>query len=256
MSTPAIEIKAMIVLPEIGSEVEIDYAKAVSVTVASDTDYRTATEFVIQLQARSKALEAERKRLKFDFLEACKRIDEHFRAPADRQDAAILKVKNAMLTYDRQQADVRRQAEIEERRARQAAAIKAQEEAREAAQRAAEAARAAQMAQAAGDREKAIQAERDRLRAEKEVSAKQAEAEKPPVEQTLVPAQVKVEGVARKVSWKWKLKEGMPVPAQYMTVDTDKINAAVTRMKDLAAEAFPWLEVWPEDQLAIGGRKK
>jgi chromosome segregation ATPase len=206
-----------------------------------------------QKKARERAEEERRQAEERRRLEAEAR--ERARAEQEAREAA----ERARLDAERQKREA---AEAEARRAKEAqeaaeAKARGDQEAAQAAERRAkqaedDARRAKE--QAAQEREKAIEARRLQLRAEAAAQEAQAEAAKP------APAAVepiKVAGVARKTAWKFRIKSRTNVPDAYLCPDEAKIQAVVDRLKEMAQESLgDWIEIYPEESLAIGrGRK-
>ena len=183
--------------------------------------------------------------------------------------------RQAAEAAEAQERAKREAAEAEARRARQAqeaaeAKARGDQEAAQAAEaRAKQAEVEAENAkrQAAADREAAIEARRKQLAAERqtqeaaEAAAKASEAAR---EATTAAAAgpaglAKVDGVARRRVWKFRLKVPLDkVPQRYLCLDTDKVQDVVDRLKELAAETLgDCFEVYYEDELAVGkGRRK
>jgi hypothetical protein len=116
--------------------------------------------------------------------------------------------------------------------------------------------------QALADREAAIEARRRQNKAEAQTAAATAAVGK--AAETVAADPVKVSGVARKTVWKWRLKQGADlqamiqdniIPVHYLKLDADKIDATVERLKDLAQNTLPWLEIYSESELAIGKKR-
>jgi hypothetical protein len=195
--------------------------------------------------------------------EAQKKADD---AKREQDRLAQVAREDALKKMQAAEAESRKAAEAETARA------KASEEAALAAQRAAEAqaqgsseeaAKAVQeadtaKADAAAERLKAKEAMKAKLRAEEQVRVANERADKAAAEakmaaEALPPGGarggVKVKGV--RTRWVWKVKEGQQVPASHMKIDDEKIQLDVDRLKERAAEVFPWLEVTSEENATM-----
>lgn len=276
-TTDIVPLEAHGMLPAtIIRDAEAVYTRAINLRIATAEDYQEAASIAADIAESAKSLDKDREELKADFLKGCRKIDDYFRGPIARRKEAVQKIKDAMIAYDKRQAEIRRLAqeqEDRERREREAAAKKLQDEAEAKLKAEQEAAQEAERAKAAGDREAAIEATRRQLRAEEaakttvaaaQEAAKAVEAPRPWVS----PTPLKVAGVARKTVWKWRLKnpgkdlqsmlEDNLIPLKYLMLDEEKIQRAVDRLKDMAQETLgDWIEVYDEAALAIGkGRGK
>jgi len=202
----------------------------------------------IEREAREREQAAERKRL-----------EEEVRAKARAEQEAREAAERARLAEETRRREA---AEAEARRAREAeeaaqAQARGDQEAAQAAEKRAqlaEAEAAQAKEQARLDREAAIEARRKQLQAERANLAAQEEAAKPIARSE---APVKVSGVSRKTAWRYRIVKPLGIPDSYLIPDEAKIQAAVDRLKDMAQETLgDWIEVYPEEQLAIGRARK
>jgi hypothetical protein len=228
-------------------------------------------------ERKRKAAEAEQRRLaevrRQEELEQQRRE----RAVQERIQAEERARREAQERADAEQRARTEAAEAEarkEREARLAAEAKARgdQEAAEAANRRAAAAEAdAKKAneQARLDREAAIEARRQQLRAEREsqtaiasadagadaVTAATSAALAPPKELD------KVAGVARKTVWRWRLRAGKAladIPRKWLILDAAAVQALVDKLKDkgLAEELLgDCFEVYSEAELSVGKKR-
>lgn len=290
------DLTVMVKLPTLLEEGAVALLnRAKSVTILTDADYVSAADFVREIRTRWESTEAERKKLKDPALDLGRAIDNHFRRPLSILADAATYTKLVMGAYDtkkREEAEAEERRLTEERRratleaeAREREAQKrmqAEEEARREAQRAADAearrrveaaeaeARGARedakraLAEAAAEREKAIEARRAQLRAEaqtREAVISMEEGTKAAGEATAAALSVrkepvKAEGVARRVIWRFRLKDIDSIPRRYLKLDEEKLQRDIDRMKDAAQELLgDWVEVYSEEALIIGKGK-
>jgi flagellar biosynthesis GTPase FlhF len=243
-----------------------------------DQAFKTVKSAMLAYDERKrKAAEAEQRRLaevrRQEELEQQRREAEAQRRIRAEEQAR----REAQERADAEQRARTEAAEAEarkEREARLAAEAKARgdQEAAEAANRRAAAAEAeAKKAneQARLDREAAIEARRKQLRAERESQTAIATADAGADAVTAATtaalnvdmAATKVSGVARRMSWRWKLREGKQladVPRKFLILDTDYIQSVCDKVKnkeDAEKLLDGFFEVWSEAELAVGKKR-
>lgn len=188
-------------------------------SIANAADYQGAAGELGKIKAAQKRLDELRKSMTRPIDEAKRRIMDLFRRPTEDLEAAERAIKQAMVTYQREQERIR----LEEQR-------KADEAARKERERlAAQAAKAAE----AGKAEKAAALEQ------------RAEMVTAPVISRPAP---KVEGIATREVWRFAVEDASKVPDQYKTVDEKKIGGVVRALK--GDTQIPGVRVWREESIA------
>jgi hypothetical protein len=277
-------------LPEIGETERAlavraeDAANNLPAVLTSQTEFETAGETLRQLQTLSKTIEDKRVELTTPVLEAKRRLDDFFRAPAARVKLAIDGVKRLMLGYTQEReaerlAEERRLRAIEEEKARKERA-KLEEKARAEREKADELRRKAE-AEAAKERAR-LQAEADALkskrdaasrvaRAELEARAKAVEADTTKADAAAVKSaalssqaanttavDVRVEskvapvaGIRQQMVWKFRVVDFKSLPDTYK-LPNDVMLGSIARA-DKAAAKVPGVEFYSEPVLAARG---
>lgn len=243
-------------------------ASAIELTKKAMTDYnaekrRLAAIEQKRLDDEKTAREAEAKKLAD---EAAAKIRAEEKA---RLDAAEAIAKEERAKREAAEAEARQAAEALKAAEARAAGDRQTAEAADARAKTAEAEADAAKADAAAERRKAVDAKLAQLKAAKATQAALATmdtaqaAADVPVQQ--VATTTKVAGVATRLVWKWRTKpdfdlqaaiEDVVVPLHYVRLDDEKIDATVARLKDMAQESLPWLEIYSEESLALGTRGK
>lgn len=245
------------------------YAATYAVTTAAQ--YQHGAEDLKRVKAAQKKLEETRTSLTKPINESLRRLNDFFRAPADRLTAIERTIKAALTRFADEQERIRRE---EQRRAEEAArrererlaeqAREAERKAREKAEaerRAAEEARrAAEAAAAAGRAEEARKAAAAAAAAEARAAATEAKAaEKVEAIETRAAAVVapivsreppKVAGVATREVWKFTVTDAALVPREYCVVDEAKIRKVVAALK--GDTTIPGVRVYAEKSIAAG----
>lgn len=189
--------------------------------------------------------------------DALRRLNDFFRAPAERLVNAERAIKRSLTAYDDEQDRIRRekqrQADEEARQARERAEREAAA-AREKAEREARELRAKAEAEAAAGR----QAEAAKLAARADAKVERAEGKAEALEQAaamtvapVVQAEApRVRGVATREVWRFAIDDESKIPRKYLVVDDVKIRKVVAALKGDAK--IPGVRVWPEKQIAAG----
>lgn len=258
------------------------YAQGFAITTAED--YEKAAGAAGRASARWDEVDKKRQELKAPSLEACRRTDAFFAPALTALKSAKDILRGKLSAWDRRQEEIRQEqqrkadeaARVERERLQREAAEaqrkadeKAAEERRQAeAQRQAalQAARDAETARKAGDaaaaaqaveaaREAALAAQRLEQRAERteeravakvanlEASAMSVVA---PIIQTETP---KVMGLARKLVWKYRIKDPSKLPREFTMPDEKKIAGVVRALK--GDTKIDGVEVWNEPDVAV-----
>lgn len=252
--------------------------------IATAEDYEKAATAAGRASARWDEVDKKRQELKAPSLEACRRTDAFFAPALTALKSAKDILRGKLSAWDRKQEELRQEAQSKaddaariERERLQREAAEAQRKAQEKAaeerrqaeaqrQAALQAEREAKAAREAGDaaaaaraaeeaREAALAAQRLEQRAERtedravakvanlEASAMSVVA---PVIQADTP---KVTGVARKLVWKFRIKDPSKLPREYLTPDEKKIAGVVRALKgDTKIEG---VEIWNEPDVAV-----
>ena len=284
MSDPNIET-----LPEVqavASEVSYLEAYASNYVVRTAEEYAAGGEDLKRVKAAQKKLEETRTAITGPMNAALKRVNDFFRAPADRLNTIERAIKSKMVVYSDEQERIRREeqrkAEEAARREREKIEAQAREAERKAREKADAERRAAEEAAAAGlSQEEAQRAGfgavsqllREQLNAQLQsngrvdatlqaqlAEAKAAEkveqlAERAatvvaPVIQREAP---KVAGVATREVWKFEITDPSKINPAFLMPDEQKIRKQVQALKgDAAALIGPGVKVWVERSIAAG----
>lgn len=195
--------------------------------IINNDAYTFAGEHLKKIKALYAEVDDKRKSMTKPLDEAKKRIMDFFKGPLDKLTRVEGNIKGAMLTFQRQQEEIRRKEE-----ARQQELARKEEERRKKAleERAAK-------AEAKGNAEKA-----EELRQQKE--------------EVFVPAPViesqvqKVEGVKTMKVWKFRVTNAAKIPREYLCVDEKKIGAVVKATKGTLK--IEGVEIYSEDVISSG----
>ncbi len=237
-------------------------ASAQSFTIDSPTMYELAADDLRTVKALSKDVEEKRTAITGPLNQAVKAVNDLFRAPKEFLQTAETALKNAMLTYDREQQrkaeEARREAERLAREERERIEAEARETARKAQEEADRIAKEAIAAAAAGDQGKA---EELKQQAEQTAAAGAAEAEAIANTADMVvaaPAPVataapKVAGLSTRQNWKARLTDKMalirfvaehPEHQHLLDVNQSALNQLAKAQKD--AMRLPGVEAYPD----------
>lgn len=258
MSDPNIET-----LPEVqavASEVSYLEAYASNYVVRTAEEYAAGGEDLKRVKAAQKKLEETRTAITGPMNAALKRVNDFFRAPADRLNTIERAIKSKMVVYSDEQERIRREeqrkAEEAARREREKIEAQAREAERKAREKADAERRAAEEAAAAGRAEEAAKlnaraAATEAKAAEKvEQLAERAATVVAPVIQREAP---KVAGVATREVWKFEITDPSKINPAFLMPDEQKIRKQVQALKgDAAALIGPGVKVWVERSIAAG----
>jgi hypothetical protein len=280
----------MSTLPEIGENERAlavraeDAASHLPAVLKSQTELETAGETLRQLQTLGKEIEDKRVYLTAPLLEAKRRFDDFFRAPADRVKLAIGQVKGLMLGYTREQEALRAAEEARLRKIEEAKAAKERarleaiaqierekaDKLRREAEAKAEAERKRLQAEAdalKSKRDAESKAERARLQAAAAaveadttkadaMAAKSAGHERQAEVTTAVDVRVEstvkpVAGVRQQMVWKFRVVDFRSLPDTYK-LPNEVMLGSIAR-SDKADARVPGVEFWCESVLAARG---
>jgi hypothetical protein len=228
--------------------------------VTTAEQYEGSGELLKRIKAGQKRLEDLRTGITKPLNDALKRVNDLFRAPAEKLVAAERTVKRALVAYSDEQDRIRREEERKaqaaadaERRRLQAIADEAARKAREETERLR---REAEAAAAAGRAEEAAKLAARATRVEEVGAAKsEAFAERAatvvaePVAAAAPPP--KVTGVNTRTIWKFEIVDPSKVNAAFLMIDEKKIGATVRAMKGSARDVVgPGVRIWEERDIA------
>ena len=233
---------------------------AATYAVETAAQYQHGADDLKRVKAAQKKLEDTRTSLTKPINESLRRLNDFFRAPADRLTAIERTIKAALTRFGDEQERIRReeQRKLEEaaRRERERLEAQAREAERKAQEKAAAERRAAEAAAAAGRAEEAAKlaaraAATEAKAAEKvEAIESRAAAVVAPVVQREAP---KVAGVATREVWRFEIVDPSKINAAFTMPDEQKIRKQVAALKgDAAALIGPGVRVWAERQIAAG----
>jgi chromosome segregation ATPase len=233
---------------------------AASYQVTTPEQYQAGAADLQKVKAAQKRLEETRTSLTRPINESLKRLNDFFRAPAERLVTIERQIKGRLIAYseeqERRRRELQRQADEEARLARE----KAQREAaaaREKADREAAELRAKAEAEAAAGR----QAEAAKLTARAEAKIERAETKAETLQaaaaMTVAPVvqaeQTKVRGVVTREVWKFEVIDPAKVAPAMMVPDEAKIRRTVAALKgDAGPVVGPGVRVWRETSIAAG----
>jgi len=250
-------------LPEVRAvTAEIGALESYAATYAVETaeQYQHGAEDLKRVKAAQKRLEETRTGLTKPINESLRRLNDFFRAPADRLAAIERTIKAALTRFADEQERIRReeQRKLEEaaRRERERLEAQAREAERRAQEKAAAERRAAEEAAAAGRAEEAAKlaaraAATEAKAAEKvEAIESRAAAVVAPIIQREAP---KVAGVATCEVWRFEITDPSKINPAFTMPDEQKIRRQVAALKgDAAAIIGPGVRVWAERSIAAG----
>jgi len=262
------------------SRTEQDLERVRAFEIRTNADYVTAATDLAAIKARWKEVDAEREELKAPSLEACRRVDNFFRAPLTYLKQAKELLEGKLKAWDKQQEELRKaeQARLDElarqeRERKEAEAREIERKAREKAdaeraeaerQRQAEEQkrREAEEARKAGDAEAARAAEREAsklatsaAKLENKAEATESKAQEKvatvaaqivaPIAQRSAPA---VSGLSKRKGWGFEIQDESKIPREYLSVDETKIRRVVNALGPQAN--IPGVRVFPDTTFA------
>ena len=196
-------------------------------TVTTPEQFQFAGEELKNIKASMKAAEKMRKEATGPLDAAKKTIMDWFRPIEDRYAKAEAKIKNAMLTYQR-----------EEERKRQIAEAEAREAARK------EQERLNEQAMAAAER---AQANHDIETADAIIAAV------PIVQPAPVPVTApKIQGISTRQVWRFRITDAKAVPDEYKTINEALLGNLARSTK--GAVKVPGVEFYPEEVMSAASR--
>jgi len=231
------------------------FARDYRVTTAEQ--YQAGSADLQRVKAAQKRLEETRTGITGPMNAALKRVNDFFRAPAERLTTIERTIKAQLVQFADEQERIRR----EEQRKADEAARKERErleaQAREAERKAREKAdadrRAAEAAAAAGRAEEAAKLAA-RAAATEEKAAAKADDLSLRAATTVAPVIVrdtpKVAGVSTREVWKFEITDAAQIPREYLVVDEARIRKVVQALKGDAK--ISGVRVYPERQIAAG----
>jgi len=195
--------------------------------IVNNDAYSFAGEHLKKVKSISAEIDEKRRSMTKPLDEAKKKIMDFFKGPLDKLARVEGNIKNAMLTFQREQEEIRRKEE-----ARMQELARREEERRRKALE-----EKAKKADEKGDVEKA-----EDLRQQKEEVF---------VPAPIVESQVtKVAGISTKKVWRFKIIDASKIERQWMVPDEKAIQAYVTATK--GTRPIPGLEIYSEDVLSSG----
>ena len=265
---------------------DLEAAKSYPVPVNAE-QYQAAANQLRAIKTRASTLEAMREKLKKPILEAGRAIDEFFRLPKEFCASAEKALKTSMLTYDRRQEELRKEAErqaaeaarkeqerlnAEAAKAEAAARAKREEEERKArekreieeakarkleeAGRAEEAERRRAAAQEAEERRMEAAAETERQRIA-EADAKRLAADTMPTAPVISMESTKVAGISTRENWSCAVTDKLALikavaagtaPVELLDVNLVTANKLVKALK--SGFQYPGLKAVCEKSMA------
>ena len=233
---------------------------AATYAVETAAQYQHGAEDLKRVKAAQKKLEETRTSLTKPINESLRRLNDFFRAPADRLAAIERTIKAALTRFADEQERVRREeqrkAEEAARKERERLEAQAREAERRAQEKAAEERRAAEEAAAAGRAEEAARLAA-RAAATEAKAASKVEAIETRAAAVVAPIisrePPKVAGVATREVWKFTVTDPALVPREYCVVDETKIRKVVAALK--GDTTIPGVRIWCEKSIAAGTRE-
>lgn len=233
---------------------------AANYAVRTAEEYSAGGEDLKRVKAAQKKLEETRTSITGPLNASLKRVNDFFRAPADRLTGIERIIKSKMVAFADEQERIRREeqrkAEEAARRERERIEAQAREAERKAQEKAAAERRAAEEAAAAGRAEEAAKlnakaAATEAKAAEKvEQLAERSAAVVAPVIQREAP---KVAGVASREVWRFEITDPSKINAAFLMPDEQKIRKQVAALKgDAASLIGPGVRIWSERSIASG----
>lgn len=231
------------------------FAATYAVTTAEQ--YQHGAEDLKRVKAAQKKLEETRTGLTKPINESLRRLNDFFRAPADRLVAIEKTIKAALTRFADEQERLRREeqrrAEEAARRERERLEAQAREAERKAREKAEQERKAAEEAAAAGRAEEAAKLQARAAATEAKAAEKveaietRAAAVVAPIIQREAP---KVAGVATREVWRFEIIDPTLVPREYLAVDEQRIRKVVAALK--GDTTIPGVRVYAEKSIAAG----
>ena len=196
--------------------------------IEDDPGYAKAAALLVEVSAASKKIEQKRLELTRPLDASKKAIMDLFRGPLGQLEEAGIRIRKGMQRYN----DAREEAARKERALQAAEARRLSQEA--------EAKRLAEMEEALSRGDDA---------------AAEAIVEAPPVSIAApapIPEPPKVRGATTRTVWCFKVIDPGIVPLVYLSVDTNKIQTAITTTK--GSVMIPGVHIWSEDRVVLTGR--
>lgn len=231
---------------------------AASYQVATAEQYSAGAADLQRVKAAQKRLEETRTSITGPMNAALKRVNDFFRAPADRLATIERTIKGKLSAFateqERIQREEQRKAEEAARREREKQEAAAREARRKAEEEAAELRRKAEAEAAAG---RAAEAAKLAARAEQKIERAEAKAETLEAAAAQVVAPVvqvdtpKVAGLAMRDVWKFEITDPSKINPAFLIPDEQKIRKLVQTMKgDAAGLVGAGVRVWSEKEPA------
>lgn len=231
---------------------------AASYTVTTPEQYAAGADDLRNVKAQQKKLEETRTSLTKPINESLRRLNDFFKAPAEKLAGIERTIKGKLVAYQDEQDRLRREAQ---RRAdEEATAARRKAEAEAAAARAkADAEAAALRAKAEAEAAAGNAAEAAKLAARADTKLEKAEVKAQALEtaaaQTVAPIvqaeTPKVTGVATRKVWKFEVTDSSKLPREFLMPDEQKIRKYVQAMQ--ADARIDGVRIWSESQIAARG---
>lgn len=195
--------------------------------IVNNSNYEFAGEHLKKIKALYQEVDEKRKSMTKPLDEAKKRIMDFFKVPLDKLTRVESNIKNAMLSFQREQEEIRRKEEA-----------RVQELARKEEEK----------------RKKAL--EEKAKKAEEKGDAEKAEALRQQKEEVFVPTPVvesqvtKVAGISTKKVWRFRILDAAKIERQWLVPDEKAIQAFITATK--GTRPIPGIEIYTEDILSSG----
>lgn len=234
--------------------------------IDSPTMYELAAEDLRSVKTLSKAVEEKRTAITGPLNQAVKAINDLFRAPKTYLEEAEKTLKDAMLTYDREQQrkadEARREAERKAQEERERIEAQARETARKAQEEADRIAKEAADAAASGDAAKAAELEQQAQQAAADGAARAESIAMEAEMVTAAPVRIataapKVSGLSTRKNWKARCTDKMQLIAFIATrpefqnlldINQSALNAIAKAQKE--AMNIPGVEAYPDEVMS------
>lgn len=194
---------------ELTNQAQSFLSVAEAYTIDSAEMVHIAAADLVQIKAKAKALEDQRKAITKPMDEAKAKIMDLFRQPVELLNKAERLIKAEMIRFDQEQEKIRREREEKLREQARIEREKIEAEARKAAERAAKEAEKGNTQKAEALQEHAMQ---------KQMEAETVQA---PI---VVREQVKVKGVSMKMRWKAEIIDASLIPREYLVPNEKALN--------------------------------
>lgn len=250
-------VEALPQVQQVTNEIASLEAFAATYAVTTPEQYSAGAADLQRVKAAQKRLEETRTGITGPMNAALKRVNDFFRAPADRLTSIERTIKGQLSKFADEQERIRREeqrkadeAARKERERLEAAAREAERKAREKAEADR---RAAAEAAAAGRAEEAAKLAARAVAVEEKAAAKVddlAMRAATTVPQVIVREPPKVAGVTMREVWKFEITDTAQVPREFLVVDETRIRKVVQALKGDAK--IPGVRVYAEKQIAAG----